>query len=79
MIWNQSDAAKLREYIQKNGNKFRLYLKTRIPTCDGITLEEVALKARFKEGFEKAIKEIDDMVASEEESSDPSAGSFTSM
>jgi hypothetical protein len=79
MNWDDSDAAKLREYVQKSGNKLRLFLRSRVPNCDGKTIEEVALKARYKEGFEAAIKEIDDMLQNNENQNDPSSGTFISM
>lgn len=79
MIWEQSDAAKLREYLQKTKGRLRSYLVTRIPRTDGKTIEEVALQAKFKEGFESAIREIDDLANFEGEEKDPSAGNFTTM
>jgi hypothetical protein len=79
MIWEQSDSIKLREYIQKSGDRLRGYLRNRIPACDGKTIEEVAMTAKFKEGYEKALKEIDDMINNQEISNDPSAGTFTTM
>lgn len=79
MIWEQSDSIKLREYIQKNGDRFRLYLRSRTPLCKGKTIEEVAMTAKFKEGYETALKEIDDMAKNQENTNDPSAGTFTAM
>lgn len=79
MTWEESDAVKLRDYIQKSGNRIRLYLRTRIPRVSGKTIEEVALNAQYKEGFELALKEIDDMVVASELASDPSSGNFTTM
>lgn len=79
MTWEESDAAKLREYIQKSGNRLRLYMRTRIPRVSGKTIEEVALNAQYKEGFELALKEIDDMIAANDIATDPSSGNFTTM
>ena len=42
MNWTSEDSAKFRDYLQKNGFKFRSYLQSIIPTCDGKTIEEVA-------------------------------------
>jgi len=79
MKWEQSDSSRLREYHQKSGGKLTAYLKSRIPFCQGKTIESVALEAKYKEGFEKVIKEIEDLLGMEEDASDPSAGGFTPM
>jgi hypothetical protein len=54
-------------------------LKTRLPLCNGKTIEEVALQAKYKEGSEKMIKEIEDLIAMQESPNDPTSGSFTAM
>ena len=79
MNWKSEDSAKFRDYLQKSGFKLRAYLQSRIPLCDGKTIEEVALKARYKEGFERALKEIDDLIGDEQGDTDASTGSFTTM
>jgi len=79
MNWTSEDSAKFRDYLQKSGFKFRLYLQSRIPTCDGKTIEEVALQAKYKEGFEKVLKEIDDIVSDKTNEDDASNGNFTTM
>ena len=79
MNWKSEDSAKFRDYLQKSGFKLRAYLQSRIPLCDGNTIEEVALKARYKEGFERALKEIDDLIGNEQDDTDASNGSFTTM
>lgn len=79
MNWKSEDSAKFRDYLQKSGFKLRAYLQSRIPLCDGKTIEEVALKARYKEGFERALKELDDLAGDNENDSDPSNGTFTTM
>lgn len=79
MNWKSEDSAKFRDYLQKSGFKLRAYLQSRIPLCDGKTIEEVALKARYKEGFERALKEIDDLIRNEQDDTDASNGSFTTM
>ena len=79
MNWKSEDSAKFRDYLQKSGFKLRAYLQSRIPLCDGKTIEEVALKARYKEGFERALKEIDDLIGGEQGDTDASNGSFTTM
>jgi hypothetical protein len=37
------------------------------------------MQAMLKQGFEMALREIDDCVNSSQDSTDPSAGNFTSM
>lgn len=79
MSWKSEDSAKFRDYLQKSGFKLRAYLQSRIPLCDGKTIEEVALKARYKEGFERALKEIDDLIADNQSDTDASNGNYTTM
>ena len=79
MKWTNADSVTLREYLNKSGNKLIDYYRSRIPLCDGKTIEEVALQAKFKEGFEFAIRELKDLASMNEEQTDASAGSFTAM
>jgi len=79
MNWTSEDSVKFRDYLQKNGFKFRSYLQSIIPTCDGKTIEEVALQAKYKEGFEKVLKEIDSIISDKNNEDDASNGNFTTM
>ena len=79
MSWKSEDSAKFRDYLQKSGFKLRAYLQSRIPLCDGKTIEEVALKARYKEGFERALKEIDDLIGDNQSDTDASNGNYITM
>lgn len=79
MKWTSADSVALREYLIKSGNKLIEYYRSRIPLCDGRTIEEVALQAKFKEGFEFAIRELRDLSSMDEENQDASAGNFTAM
>lgn len=79
MNWKSEDSAKFRDYLQKSGFKLRAYLQSRIPICDGKTIEEVALQAKYKEGFEKVLKEIDDIVSDKTNEDDASNGNFITM
>ena len=79
MNWKSEDSAKFRDYLQKSGFKLRAYLQSRIPKCDGKTIEEVALQAKYKEGFERVLSEIDDIISEKTDSDDASNGTFVSM
>jgi len=79
MKWTSADSVTLREYLIKSNNKLIEYYRSRIPLCDGKTIEEVALQAKFKEGFEFAIRELRDLSSMNEENQDASAGNFTAM
>jgi hypothetical protein len=79
MNWTSEDSAKFRDYSQKSGFKLKAYLQSRIPTCDGKTIEEVALQAKYKEGFERVLKEIDDIISFKTNEDDASNGNFTTM
>lgn len=79
MNWKSEDSAKFRDYLQKSQFRLRTYLQSRIPLCDGKTIEEVALKARYKEGFERALKEIDDLIGYNQSDTDASNGNYTTM
>jgi hypothetical protein len=77
--WEPEDIARLREYNAKTKLRLRVYLQTRIPRVDGKTIEEVALQAKYKEGFESALRELDDLAVSPDDKDDPSAGNFITM
>lgn len=79
MNWTDKDSALLRDYLQKSGFKLKAYLQSLIPKCDGKTIEEVALQAKYKEGFEKVLSEIDDIISVKSDADDASNGNFTSM
>ena len=79
MKWTSADSVPLREYLIKSGYKLVDYYRSRIPLCDGKTIEEVALQAQFKEGFEFAIRELQDLSSMNEENQDATAGNFTAM
>jgi hypothetical protein len=79
MKWELEDSARLREYHTKSGGKMLAYLRSRIPACDGKTIEEVALQAKYKEGYERLIVEIEDLIDNQESPNSPETGSFTAM
>jgi hypothetical protein len=79
MKWKESDSVALREYLIKSNNKLIEYYRSRIPLCNGKSIEQVALQAKFKEGFEYAIKELIDLSSKNDEDTDASSGNFTTM
>ena len=79
MNWDKSDKARFREYLQKSGGKIFSYLGSRIPKTNGKTIEQVALQARFKEGYETALRDLRDLIIEEDEDNDASSGNFISM
>jgi len=79
MKWEQSDSARLREYHQKSGGKLLAFLKSQVPNTTGKTIESVALEAKFKEGCEFVLRQIDDILADDSKTDDASTGSFASM
>jgi len=79
MKWEQSDSSRFREYHQKSGGKLVAYLKSIIPMTTGKTIESVALEAKFKEGCEFVLRQIDDILADESKTDDATNGSFASM
>ena len=79
MKWEQSDSSRFREYHQKTGGKLVAYLRSVIPMTTGNTIESVALEAKFKEGGEFVLRQIDDILADEIRNDDAANGSFASM
>jgi len=79
MNWTNSDAVKFRDYNKSAGDKVRKYLQALIPKCDGKSIEQVALQAKYKEGFEYALAQIDHLLHFDDKEEDPSSGKFTDM
>lgn len=55
------------------------FLKAQVPNTTGKTIESVALEAKFKEGCEFVLRQIDDILADDNKADDASSGSFASM
>jgi hypothetical protein len=80
MNWEQSDTSRLREYHQRTAGKLRDYLRSRVPVAlPTASIEEVALAAKFKEGCEFMLRQLDDILSTPEQADDASAGQYTSM
>jgi hypothetical protein len=79
MNWEDSDIAQFRDYNKKSGGRLIKVLQSRIPICNGKTIETVALEAKYKEGYEKAVKDIEEMLADPDQNIDPSSGKFAEM
>jgi hypothetical protein len=79
MNWEESDIALFRDYHKRSGGKLLQVLLSRIPLCNGKTIETVALEAKYKEGYEKAVKDVQEMLADPVQNFDPSSGKFAEM
>ena len=79
MTWTIADAVGFREYAKTSGSKLLKYLQGSMPKCDGKTIEEVALQAKYKAGFEFAISEIEFLLNYDDKDQDASNGKFTEM
>jgi hypothetical protein len=79
MKWETSDSARFRDYHHKTGGKLVAYLRSIIPTTTGTTIEQVALEAKYKEGAEFLIAQLDAMISDENRDDDASSASFTAM
>lgn len=55
------------------------FLKSQVPNTTGKTIESVALEAKFKEGCEFVLRQIDDILADDSKADDASTSSFASM
>ncbi len=79
MNWEKSDSARFRDYHHKTGGKLVSYLRSLIPVTTGTTIESVALEAKYKEGAEFLISQLDAIISDENKDDDASSASFVSM
>ena len=79
MTWETSDSARFREYQQKSGGKLIGFLYSIIPPTTGKTIESVALEAKYKEGAEFILRQMNDILLDENKNDDASSASFVSM
>jgi hypothetical protein len=79
MTWDQSDSARFRAYDKQTNGKLRQFLRSRLPVLKGVTIEEYALHASYKEGCEFMVQQLDDIITDENKQDDASSASFTSM
>ncbi len=79
MLWQSSDSARFREYNSKTGGKLIAYLRSVVPNTNGKTIEEVALQAKYKEGAELILRQLNDILLDENKQDDASSASFASM
>jgi hypothetical protein len=79
MTWETSDSARFREYHQKTGGRLLSYLSSLIPLTGGKTIEEVALEAKYKEGAEFIIRQMNDILNDREIQDDAANASFATM
>ena len=69
-MWKQEDTSLLRDYNAKAKGKLIEFLKSQCPPVLGASIEEVALEAKFKQGYERAVDIIVELVKAQEEESD---------
>jgi hypothetical protein len=69
-MWKQEDTSLLRDYNAKAKGKLIEFLKSQCPPVLGTSIEEVALEAKFKQGYERAVDIIVELVKAQEEESD---------
>ena len=79
MLWQSSDSARFREYNSKTNGKLIAFLRSVIPNTNGKTIEEVALQAKYKEGAEFILSQINDILLDENKQDDASSASYASM
>jgi len=70
MTWTENDRIGLQIYDGETNSSLKKLLISRIPELEGTTVEEVALSAKKKEGFELAISTINDCLAAVQEQPD---------
>jgi hypothetical protein len=79
MLWEKSDSSRFRDYHAKTGGKLISYLRSLVPITQGVTIEQVALEAKYKEGAEYIISHLTDMLSDENNDGDASSASFIAM
>jgi len=77
--WTPSDTVELRRYHQKTHGKLRATLAGCIVPYTGITIEQVALEAKFRDGVETVLKQFDLLMEEPENIDDASAGRIANM
>jgi hypothetical protein len=77
--WNQADSARFRQYHQQTGGRLLQHLRDQVPLLLGTTIETVALEAKHKEGCERIIRAIENILADIPQADDSSSGSHTIM
>lgn len=63
----------------ENRGKLRAYLQSLVPVTTGITIEQVALEAKYKEGAEFLVRKLQEIISDENRTDDASSASFASM
>jgi len=77
--WNSADSARFRQYHQQTGGRLLKYLRDQVPPLLGTTIESVALEAKHKEGCERIIRAIENILADIPQADDSASGSHTTM
>jgi hypothetical protein len=78
-MWNPSDSARYRQYHQQTGGRLIQHLRSVVPPLLGKTIEQVALEAKFKEGAEYIIRQIENALTDNPPGDDSSSGGYSQM
>jgi len=78
-IWKESDASQFKRYDKDTNGALIEYLRTRIPSIEGETIETVALSSKLKAGYEKAIDDLQWCSETKQKVSDGANGSYDSL
>jgi hypothetical protein len=79
MKWNPTDSVQFRDYNKKTSGRLITYLGTIIPKTTGKTIESVALEAKYKEGCEFIVGQLQQILIDENKGDDASSASYSSM
>jgi len=78
-MFNEQDRARFRDYYRQSGGRLLQHLRENVPPLLGTTIEAVALEAKHKEGCERIIRVMEDMLTEKPQADEAASGSFTSM
>lgn len=69
-MWKPEDTTLLRDYNAKAKGKLVEFLKSQCPPVLGANIEEVALEAKYKQGYERAVDIIMGLLKAQDEDND---------
>jgi hypothetical protein len=78
-MFTEQDRAQFRSYYRQSGGRLLQHLRENVPPLLGTTIEAVALEAKHKEGCERIIQVLEDMLSEKPQADEGASGNFTSM